>query len=313
MMQQRSTQSTPNAFVFSGHETFILRANWLKKAYDLLLTTPDLFFREDAFVLLGVGKNMANAVRFWGRACGVFERTEHTAAHRATWLGDALLADQGWDPFLVMPAGRWLLHWQIVAHPERAFSWYFTFNLLRRGEFSTTQLGRQIIEHVQNLGLRPPSIATISRDLDCLLRCYLRPKLDQAGAPLEDALHCPLHELELIQRLPDQTSYRLLSGTQADLPAALVALAALQQSRRLGRATLAFNDLAYGECSPGRMFRLDEEALLSHLYCLEELTAGQATYSEHGGIRQLLWREPNRPLLDRDLITLAFTSDRTYA
>ena len=99
---------------------------------------------------------MANAVRFWGRACGVFERTEHAAAHRATWLGDALLADQGWDPFLVTPAGRWLLHWQIVAHPERAFSWYFTFNLLRRGEFSTAQLGRQIIEHVVSLGLRPP-------------------------------------------------------------------------------------------------------------------------------------------------------------
>src|SRR6266487_3170551 len=40
---------------FSGHEIFALRSNWLKKAYDILRYTPDLFYRPDAFVLLGVG------------------------------------------------------------------------------------------------------------------------------------------------------------------------------------------------------------------------------------------------------------------
>ena len=56
------------ALSFSGHETFILRSNWLKKAYDILQEQPDLFFLEDAFVRLGVGKNMAQSIRFWGRA-----------------------------------------------------------------------------------------------------------------------------------------------------------------------------------------------------------------------------------------------------
>jgi len=59
---------------FSGHETFALRGSWLKKAYDLLATTSNLFSMPDAFVQLGVGKNMAQSIRFWGRACGVFER-----------------------------------------------------------------------------------------------------------------------------------------------------------------------------------------------------------------------------------------------
>ena len=67
---------------FSGHETFALRGAWLKKAYDLLVRTPDLFTREDSFVLLGVGKNMAQSIRHWGRVCGVFARTSEGQSSR---------------------------------------------------------------------------------------------------------------------------------------------------------------------------------------------------------------------------------------
>lgn len=306
-MQQRALSAPAPTLSFSGHETFILRGNWLKKAYDLLLTTPDLFARQDAFVLLGVGKNMANSIRFWGRVCGVFARAAHGHAYQPTDLGHALLADQGWDPFLVTPAARWLLHWQLVARPETAFSWYFSFNRLRRGEFTPSQLVAQLMAHVQTLGVRPPSAATLGRDVDCLLRCYLRPQRDQASAPLEDALHCPLHELELIQRIPGQPSLRLTTGPRPDLPDALVAFAALHQARQMDRVTLAFNELAYGERSPGRIFRLDEDALLHILLRLEALTAGRAAYAEQGGVRQLLWRDLHDGMLEQELLGAVFS------
>lgn len=311
-MSERGVASPIPPLTFSGHETFVLRSNWLKKAYDLLQELPGLFFRDDAFVRLGVGKNMAQSIRFWGRVCNVFERSADGAGHRATPLGHALLADDGWDPFLVTPASGWLLHYQIAARPEAAFTWYFTFNLLRRGEIAPPQLAQQIIEHVARLGQRPPSLATISRDIDCMLRCYLRPDLGQQGAALEDALHCPLHELDLIQQLPGQSTYRLVSGPRPDLPDALVAYAALRQVRYLGRATLAFNELAYGERSPGRIFRLDEDALLSRLLRLEEATGGRALYSEHGGIRQLIWRALDDESLDDRLLAAAFAQEQPY-
>jgi len=105
-----STPATTAALTFSGHETFVLRSNWLKKAYDLLHERSDLFALEDAFVRLGVGKNMAQSIRFWGRVCNVFERQENGEGFRATASGRALLDDAGWDPFLVTPTSRWLLH-----------------------------------------------------------------------------------------------------------------------------------------------------------------------------------------------------------
>lgn len=297
---------------FSGHETFVLRSNWLKKAYDLLGDHPDLFSLDDAFVRLGVGKNMAQSIRHWGRVCNVFERQEG-GGYQPTWLGRALLADDGWDPFLVTPTSRWLLHWQIAARPEAAFTWYYTFNLLRRGEFSPDQLAQQIVQAVAELDGRPPSAATIERDIDCMLRCYLRPDPARIGPAVEDALHCPLYELDLIQQLPGQQAYRLVGGARPDLPDQLVAFAVLRQARYLGRATLAFNELAYGERSPGRIFRLDEDALLARLLRLEAVTGGRGVYTDTGGIRQVAWRDPADETLDRALLDDAYAQERRYA
>ena len=301
------------SFTFSGHETFVLRSNWLKKAYDLLQEHPDLFFLEDAFVRLGVGKNMAQSIRYWGRVCNVFERLENGTGHQATTLGRALFDDtHGWDPFLVTPTSRWLLHWQIASRRGAAFTWYYTFNLLRRGEFTADQLAHQLIQFVAQYGCKPPSPATIGRDIDCMLRCYLRPDTIHLGAAAEDALHCPLHELGLIQPLPGQPAYHLLSGARPDLPDQLVAFSALHQARALRRATVAFNELAYGEGSPGRLFRLDEDALLSRLLHIEAVTRGHAAYSETGGIRQVAWRDLTDVSLELALLDDAFAQERRY-
>src|SRR5579884_462777 len=48
---------------FSGHETFPFRTAWLKKAVDAVTADPRVFTRDDAFVVLGVGKNMVRSIR----------------------------------------------------------------------------------------------------------------------------------------------------------------------------------------------------------------------------------------------------------
>jgi hypothetical protein len=71
--------------------------------------------------------------------------------------------------------------------------------------------------------------------------------------------------------------------------------------------------LAYGERSPGRIFRLDEDALLSRLLCFETITNGRAVYSESGGIRQIAWHQLEDQSLDRALLDVAFAQERRYA
>lgn len=297
---------------FSGHETFALRSNWLKKAYDLLQDIHDLFYRDDAFVLLGVGKNMAQSIRFWGRVCNVFMRSPTGDYHQATDLGKKLLADDGWDPFLVTPASRWLLHWQISGRPEAAFTWFYTFNLLKGGEFSAAQLAEQIRSLALEHGWRVPSPATINRDIECMLNCYTRSKSRQSTAINEDLLLCPLTDLDLIQPLPSQHLYRVTAGPQPDLPDALVAYAAFEIMRHHGRQTMAFSDLAYAPRSPGRVFRLHEDALLSRLQVIDQITGGRAYYSDQAGIRQIAWPDlGDDSMIDR-LLNQAFTTEASY-
>ncbi|MEI6179121.1 MAG: DUF4007 family protein [Chloroflexales bacterium] len=286
--------ATPT-FTFSGHETFPLRATWLKKAYDLLVVDPTLFSHEDAFVRLGVGKNMAQSLRHWGRVCGVFERTTGSS-YQISALGHALLADTGWDPFLVTPAGRWLLHWQIVARPTQAFTWFFAFNLFRGGEVSVPLLVEQIVAYLAQHEQPRPSPATLARDSECMLHCYAPPAPKALAQLAEDTLACPLTNLGLLQPIPGQGSFQLVHGEQPDLPAALVAFAVLRWLEASGRRTANLHDLVFAPGSPGRVFRLDEDALLARLQQLAAITDGDADFTETAGLRQVNWRQQTLPL-----------------
>ncbi len=296
----------PSSPSFSGHETFSLRGGWLKKAFDLLVGDyPNLFSLEEAFVLLGVGKNMAASIRFWGRVCGVFER-DATGNYQPTHVGRALLADHGWDPYLVTSAARWLLHWYIAARPEAAFTWFYTFNLLRGGEYSPPQLAAQIQAYVSERGGKVPSDTTMKRDVECLLHTYTPSDPRRIAAGVEDALACPLSSLGLLRQRPGQRNYYLASGAQPSLPDTLVAWATLAFVRESGQSIAAFNDLAYSPGSPGRVFRLDGDGLLSRLMRLSDLTDGQLVYNDQAGIRQVYWSSADEGDLAADLLRRTF-------
>lgn len=298
---------------FSGHETFALRSTWLKKAYDILRYTPDLFYHDNAFVLLGVGKNMAQSIRFWGRVCGIFDRSPEGDGHNITHLGHALLNDDdGWDPFLVTPASHWLLHWQIAARPEAAFTWFYTFNLLKGGEFTFPQLAQQIRSLAAEQAWRVPSESTITRDIACMVDCYCRPASRQQATMIEDLLFCPLTDLGLIQVLPGQNTYRLIAGPQQHLPDSLVAFTVYIFMRTAGRQTMAFSDLAYAPRSPGRIFRLDEDSLLSRLQRIGEITQGRAYYTDQAGIRQVAWPDLHDQTTEQALLAQAFVDEVRY-
>ena len=60
---------------FTGHETFPCRYPWLPKAIAALQDKPDLFRDiDEAIVALGVGKQMARAIRFWVEAAKVVKK-----------------------------------------------------------------------------------------------------------------------------------------------------------------------------------------------------------------------------------------------
>ena len=52
-------------------------------------------------------------------------------------------------------------------------------------------------------------------------------------------------------------------------------------------SALSFEAIAYGEGSPGRVFKLDEDSVAERLFGLSDLTRGVLSWTDTAGLRQV--------------------------
>lgn len=272
---------------FSGHETFPLRQLWLRKAYDAVSQgeTPaprSVFADEEAIVRSGVGKNMAMSIRFWATACGVIE---DVGGYKPTRLGALLFSrESGLDEYCEHPATTWLMHWQVAATHEKTTTWWFLFNHIVQQvfdrEFIVNSLSGLVAEHKLRI-----SMATLKRDVECCIRSYV-PRL--GGESPEEMSEPLLGELGLVQQ-NSKGAFEFRRGAKRSLPDGVFAFALLDYWERMSHAgaVMAFDRVAYDYGSPGRVFKLDENAVADRLMALEDLTRGQIQWTEQAGIRQV--------------------------
>ena len=138
--------------VFGRHETFHPRWGWFSKAVFEGKTNPYVFQQSDAPLLLGVGKNMVRAIRYWGEASTLLKEVkppkERLSAASPTRRGDALLDPEGGaDPYLELTGSLWLLHWWMLAptpHSMVPLAWYLQH--FRPQEFNASDLEQSFFE-----------------------------------------------------------------------------------------------------------------------------------------------------------------------
>ena len=291
---------------FSGHGTFAFRYTWLKKGVDAFVRDPDVFRRDDAIVTLGVGKNMVGSIRHWELATQVLEEgePEQTASGgagrirplRVSAFGRNLFGGENgqnktaWDEYLEDDASLWLLHWYLATNTTRATTWYWAFNLLKEPDFSREALLTALEKEVAR---RPWKVspASLKADVSCFLRTYV-PGKRGVTATLEDSLDCPLTGLQILTPIGSETSrprYRFNNKPKPTLPPAvwIYALLDFWKRRFPHQETLSLREIVHGEASPGRVFRLDEDASLAYLDALGELTANAFVWSDTALVRQV--------------------------
>ena len=271
---------------FSGHQTFPLRYPWLTKGVQALAEDESTFFREDALVRLGVGKNMVSAIRFWCEATHVAVVDGRKKTGLPTEIGLALFGKGGWDPYLEHPGTLWWIHWQLASDPSSASTWYLALTKWNRELFGRDELVdwlEQVADHTDN---RRASRNSLKRDVDVFLRTYLAPEPDKRRS-LEDSLDCPLSELGLIRRV-GPGMFEMPRADRPTLPVAVFALAIARywEAQLSGASTLSFEHILYGPGSPGAAFRLSENALTSLLEDLPDWTG--ITYDETAGLRSVI-------------------------
>jgi hypothetical protein len=279
---------------FARHETFHPRYGWLKKGYDNAREDPGVFLAEDATSILGVGKNMVRAIRYWCLAYKVLreERREDNPRLYSVYpteFGTSLLDDDGWDPYLEDPGSLWLLHWQLLRSPSRAPAWWAVFNSTRSPEFSDAALLselRRLRDEHEEWGEVADS--SLDKDIRCLLRMY--GSITEGRDLPEDSVDSPFCELELLRPIPGvKRQWALNVGAKRHLPDAIVAYACLDYVRASGSAKLVgIAGLARSPGSPGRAFALTETVLGDALARYAEHHAETVELTHAAGNRQLL-------------------------
>lgn len=276
---------------FSGHETFRFRYPWLKKGYDAVEDAPRVFLRDDATTTLGVGKNMVRSIRHWCLAAGLL--TEDRDCLCRTEFGRRLLDnDAGLDPYLEDPATLWLLHWQIASNRARATTWFWCFSHFNEPEFTREALTSALSRWTQTLPGKPVAECSLKRDVEVFLRTYVASRQGRRDG-VEDTLDCLLVELGLIIQPGGGPLYQFRRGAQQSLPDGILLYAVLRfwETYAAAAEVLAVPELARQPGSPGRLFKMDESALVARLEGIEAQTDGAIGYRETAGLRQLYRRQ----------------------
>lgn len=273
---------------FSGHETFPLRQMWLKKVYeraaDKKLIRKSEFTDENAIASFGVGKNMVASIRHWALACDIM--VEEGENFRIRGLAAEILDDEGLDPYAENPSTAWLVHWQLAGYGPRSTTWRWLFNHVTTPTFTRQELEKPLANHARECDSKHRlSATTISRDLETCLRSY-SPR--SAGGSPEDFAEPLLGELGLLQEV-HKGQYAFRRGPKASLHDGIFAYALINfwDLEAKGQSSLAFETIAYGEGSPGRVFKLDEESIAQRLISLSNFTRHKLEWTDSAGLRQV--------------------------
>jgi hypothetical protein len=292
---------------FSGHETFPLRQMWLKKAFDKADShgqiSKAVFADETAIAAFGVGKNMVGSIKHWALACELVDESAGDA-YPLKPLAKLVFADTGLDPYSESATTAWLAHWFLAGRGYRSTTWYWLFNHVTAASFMRDELEGSLHGYARALGAKRLSPTTLSRDLETCLRSYA-PRM--SGTSPEDFAEPMLGELGLISE-ERKGHFAFRRGPKATLTDGMFTFALLDfwESTAKDLSSLAFEAITYGEGSPGRVFKLDEDSIATRLFELSHLTSGALSTTDTAGLRQVHRMPGSFETLKRAMIERAY-------
>jgi hypothetical protein len=293
-----------NRLQFAGHETFPLRLLWLKKAHDAVSEDGPLkrtFQEQSAIARFGVGKNMVLSMRHWAVASGMLESEK--GGYRPSEIAKLLFDKDGLDPFLESSATLWLIHAALAGAPVPCTTFYFAFNLLNQAVFDREGLNEALLELARGRSLRATA-ETLKRDVEVFLRSYVSRGPDGG----EDASEPLLAELGLVRESRLSGQFEFVRGPQPTLPDAIFAVHLARHWRRLGEPpTLTAEGLAYAPGGPGRVFKMDEDSVVTRLMRIAEVTQDAMVWTDTAGLRQVNFL---RPLAEIETLRQAYPARR---
>lgn len=267
-----------------GHESFILREGWITKALFAVQRDPMLFTISAGADALGVGTNMAKAIRYWMRTAGLIEENQVQGVH-LTELGNTILQ---YDPYLEDIFTLWIIHINIVTNYKMATSWNLFFNRLFVSSFKREELQPLMTELLyESTGEDELPERSIKDDCSAIIAMYAVEKEDIKDP--EDKKTSPFRILGLLY--PEGRTYEKRHPNLETLDPLVVEymLAIAFGLQKDEHRSLAIDEVVDGENMPGRVLNLSRvmvndclDKLQNQEYIIVNRTAGlDMVYENH--------------------------------
>ncbi len=251
------SEQTAKKIRLKGHETFILREGWLAKGIRAVADNPKVFSEYSGADALGVGTNMAKAIRYWLKAAGLIEETKNGV--ELSVFGKNVMT---YDSYFEDRFTLWIIHAHIASNAELATSWYVFFNRIGCEEYTRDELvyslNRELCVYS---GLQELPESSVSADVTAIVNMYSRDK-GRDYDPEEKKLS-PFAELGLLRR--DNKSVRKQTPVSEDALQYAVLYLIRKYFEFEGTDSVSIDKLS-GECGlPGRIFNLNRVELNFYL------------------------------------------------
>ena len=179
-----------------GHESFILRDGWLTKGLRAVSADAKVFSNNSGADALGVGTNMAKAIRYWLRAAGLINDTPRGVT--LTALGQILFEK---DPFFEDMFSLWLVHVNIVRNSGQATSWNVFFNDISVSTFNRKELLDMMTDCIRTTYDFQPPERSVTDDCSAILHMYSDNEDINEDRDPEEKKKSPFSALGLVKQI----------------------------------------------------------------------------------------------------------------
>lgn len=251
------SEQTVRKIRLKGHETFILREGWLAKGLKAVSDNPKVFSEYAGADALGVGTNMAKAIRYWLRAGGV--TAESKGEVRLSAMGRLI---KEYDAYFEDIFTMWLIHAGIACNAELATSWYVFFNKIGNEEYTKDELCDVLMRELKAYSMQqelPES--SVLADVTAIINMYSRDK--NVDYDPEEKKASPFSELTLLKR--NGITYKKYMPAQEILPDMAVLFLIRRYFENEKTDSVSIDTLLKGDMLPGKIYNLNRVALNFYL------------------------------------------------
>ena len=264
-------------YVFSGHESFSCRMLWPIKGYDYI-NDGNSFNDPNSVIMLGVGKNMVASIRYWLKALGLTEHDKPSTL--AKYLFDEA---QGKDRYLESLGTLWLLHFLLVVLNEATL---YNILFLRYQKERKQFAKEQVLNFVKRLmaeddRLKQFNSNTVGKDFGVLVQNYVQPSKPKSYEDYSSLLI----DLNLIRNDNSDRGYAFNIEGKRTVPTEIFLYAVLWMKG--SDRTVSYDTLQ----NVGLVFCMTDMEEIEMLQQIDREYSEYVQYSDHAGIRQLLFKE----------------------